>query len=159
MGPELMATAPAWRGLPSPDRGSEDPRPRLRVVGPPSRRRRPWSLRPTLIVVVVLVLGSLLIVAGAQAYMTQEQVRLTAVQTQLAAQVGEHHNLELRVAKLSNPAHVVQAAQSQGLTVPLQVTDLPQVTVPGTVAGHPKTKTTTPAHRGTHARAPGAGGQ
>ena len=159
MGPELMATVPAWRGLPSPDRSAEDPRPGLRVVGPPSRRRRPWSLRPTLIVVVVLVLGSLLIVAGAQAYLTQEQVRLTAVQTRLAAQVSEHHNLEYQVAKLSNPAHIVQAAQSQGLSVPLQVTDLPQVTVPGAAPAHPKTKTTTPAHRGTHARAPGAGGQ
>jgi cell division protein FtsL len=154
-----MATAPARRGLPSPQRGSEDLRPRLRVVGPPSRRRRSWSLRPTLIVVVVLVLGSMLIVAGAQAYLTQQQVRLTGVQARLAAQVGEHHDLELRVATLSNPAHIVRAAQSQGLTVPSQVTDLPPVTLPGVAAARPKSKTTTPAHRGAHARASGAGGR
>jgi cell division protein FtsL len=154
-----MATAPARRGLASPQRRPEDLGPRLRVVGPPSRRRRPWSLRPTLIVVIVLVLGSLLVVAGAQAYMTQEQVRLTGVQTQLAAQVGMHHNLELQVAALSNPAHIVRAAQSQGLTVPSQVTDLPPVAVSGAVAARPKSKTTPPAHRGSHARPSGAGGR
>jgi cell division protein FtsL len=154
-----MATAPARRGLASPQRGSEDLRPRLRVVGPPSRRQRPWSLRPTLIVVVVLVLGSLLIVAGAQAYLTQQQVRLTSVQARLAAQVGEHHNLEYQVATLSNPAHIVRAAQSQGLTVPSQVTDLPPVAVAGSGTATPKSKTTTPAHRGAHARAPGTGGR
>ncbi len=154
-----MATAPARRGLLSPQTAADDPRPRLRVVGPPSRRRRPWSLRPTLIVVVVLVLGSLLVVAGAQAYLTQQQVRLTGVQTRLAAQIGEHNDLEQRVAALSNPAHIVRAAQSQGLTVPSQVTDLPPVTVPGLAGAEPKSKTTTPAHRGAHARSPGAGGR
>jgi cell division protein FtsL len=135
--------------------------PRLRVVGPPTRRRAPWSLRPTLFVVVGLVLGSLLLVAGAQAYMTQEQVRLTNVQTQLATQAAEHHDLEYRVAQLSNPAHIVAAAQSQGLTVPSQVTDLTPVTVPPVThpASSSKTKTTTPAHSGPRARASGAGGR
>ena len=46
----------------------------------PRRRRAPWSLRPTLVAAVALVLGSLLLVAGAQAYMTQEQVRLTQIE-------------------------------------------------------------------------------
>jgi hypothetical protein len=119
-------------------------------------------------VAAVLVLGSLLIVAGAQAYMTQEQVRLTQVQARLATQVGEHHDLELRVAQLSNPAHIVGAAQHQGLTVPTQVTDLTPVSFPSTVtthptvtipaAAHPSTKPSAPAHRGARNRAPGAGG-
>ena len=154
-----MASAPARPGFRSAPPQSDEVRPRLRVVGPPSRRRRPWSLRPTLIVVVTLVLGSLLTVAGAQAYLTQQQVRLTALQSQLAAQVGEHHDLELRVAALSNPPHIVRAAQSQGLTVPSQVTDLSPVAVAGTTTVHPKAKTTTPASGGTHARASGAGGR
>lgn len=111
---------------------------------------------------MVLVLGSLLAVAGAQAYMTQEQVRLVQIQARLAAQVGEHHDLELRVAQLSNPAHVVGVAQGLGLTVPSQVTDLPQVTIPSTSAtGRPTRPPATPtaaSHRGAHARAPGARG-
>jgi Tfp pilus assembly protein PilW len=119
-------------------------------------------------VAAALVLGSLLIVAGVQAYMTQEQVRLTQVQAQLATQVGEHHDLELRVAQLSNPGHIVSAAQHQGLTVPTQVTDLTPVSFPSTVtthptatstaASHPSTKPSAPAHRGARNRASGAGG-
>jgi hypothetical protein len=81
-------------------------------------------------VVVVLVLGSLLVVAGAQAYLTDQSVRLGAVQMRLAAASQEHSDLEWQVAQLSNPAHVVSTARRQGLTVPMQVTDLPQVTIP-----------------------------
>jgi cell division protein FtsL len=157
-----MAPASAPRRAPVPSRDPDHALPRLRVVGPPSRHRKPWSIRPTLIAVVTLVLGSLLAVAVAQAYMTQQQVRLTAVQTRLAAQAGEHRDLELKVAELSNPAHVVGAAQSQGLTVPSQITDLPEVTVPTTTAT--TTASTAPkkppatTHHSTRARPPGAGG-
>src|SRR5580704_5882938 len=109
------ATSTAPRHAPAPSRVPAGERPRLRVVGPPSRRRRPWSLRPTLIVAVALVLGSLLMVAGAQAYLTQQSVRLGQVQSRLATQVAEHRDNELRVAQLSNPSHVVSSAQRQGL--------------------------------------------
>jgi cell division protein FtsL len=163
-----MAAASAPRRAPAPNRSPDAGRPRLQVVGPPSRRRAPWSVRPTLLVAAALVLGSLLIVAAAQAYMTQEQVRLTQVQARLATQVGEHHDLELRVAQLSNPSHIVSAAQHQGLTVPTQVTDLTPVSIPATVtthptattsaASHPSTKASAPAHRDARNRAPGAGG-
>jgi len=156
-----MATASAPRRAPAPSRRPDASRPPLRVVGPPTRRRAAWSHRAPAVVAVVLVLGSLLAVAGAQAYMTQEQVRLNQVQARLAAQVGEHHDLELSVAQLSNPAHVVGVAQRQGLTVPRQVTDLPQVTVPPTSTTRrsaPPPPTAAPAHRGAHARAPGARG-
>jgi hypothetical protein len=107
-------------------------------------------------VAVALVLGSLLFVAGAQAYLTQQSVRLGQVQTQLAAASGEHRNLEWRVAQLSNPAHVVRAAQRQGLTVPSQITDLPPVTVPPVVATHPAPHSSA-AGRAGRARAAGAG--
>ncbi len=152
-GQALMATASAPRRAPAPGRIPGAERPPLRVVGPPKRRRRAWSLRPTLVVVVALVLGSLLFVAGAQAYLTQQSVRLSQIQARLAAQVSEHRDDELRVAQLSNPSHVVGTAQRQGLTVPRQVTDLIQVTVPTTIA------TTHRTRRGSPARASGAGGK
>jgi hypothetical protein len=114
------------------------------------------------VVAAALVVGSLLVVAAAQAYMTQEQVRLTQTESRLATQVGEHHDLELRVAQLSNPAHIVSAAQQQGLTVPNQVTDLAPVNVPPAAGRHPVSHTSTnshaPAHRGARTRAHGAGG-
>ncbi len=160
-----MATASATRRAPAPSRGPVgDRRPRLEVVGPPTRRRALSSIRPTLVIAAVLVVGSLLFAAATEAYMTQQQVRLSQVQARLAVQAGEHHNLELRVAQLSNPSHVVSAAQRQGLTVPSQVTDLPQVTVPTSTthrARHSSTRAraTAPARQGTSAPAAGAGGK
>jgi hypothetical protein len=162
-----MATATATRRAPAPGRVPESDGPRLRVVGPPSRRRAPWSVRRTLIIAVALVLGSLLLVAGAQAYMTQQQVRLTQIESRLAVQSGEHRDYELRVAELSNPAHVVRSAQSQGLTVPSQVTDLPEVTIPpakptttipSSSPSNSQALPTAPAHRGHRASASGNGG-
>jgi len=160
-----MANAPAAPRSPAPVPGPiGDRRPRLEVVGPPIRRRTRASFRPTLVLAAVLVVGSLLFVALAEAYVTQQQVRLTQIQARLVVQAGEHRNLELRVAELSNPSHVVSAAQRQGLTVPSQVTDLPQVTVPSPVppkGGRSSTRAraTAPARHGTRARASGAGGK
>lgn len=148
-----MTDAFATPGAPAPGRSPESDRPRLRVVGPPSRRRAPWSVRPTLVVVVVLVLGSLLAVAGAQAYLTDQSVRLGAVQTRLAAASQEHSDLEWQVAQLSNPAQVVSTARRQGLTVPMQVTDLPQVTIPPAA---PTTHPTSPSASSTGGRSAGA---
>jgi hypothetical protein len=147
-----MATTATSRRAAAPQHAPVAGAPRLRVVGPPRRQRRSWPIRPTLLIAVVLVMGSLLFVAGAQAYLTQQSVRLGHVQTQLATQVGEHRTLEMRVAQLSNPSHVVRTAQQHGLIVPGQVTDLPLVSVPGAQATHR-------ARRGGHARAPGAGGR
>ena len=74
----------------------------------------PWSLRPTLVVAVALVLGSLLFVAGAQAYLTQQSVRLTQIQAQLAVQVGEHRDFELRVAAALQPLARGQGGAESG---------------------------------------------
>jgi hypothetical protein len=108
-------------------------------------------------VAVGLVVGSLLLVAGAQAYMTQQQVRLTAVQARLSVQTGNHRDLELRVAQLSNPSHVVSAAQRQGLTVPAQVTDLPPVApLPSTThKSHASSSRKTSTHSGSPPAASG----
>jgi hypothetical protein len=97
------------------------------------------------------VVGSLLAVAAAQAYLTEGQVRLNQLQGQLATQGDQHRNLELRVAQLENPSHVVTEAQQQGLTVPSQVTDLPQATPQAPSTRTHTTHTTTP-QRHTRAR-------
>jgi len=124
-----VATAPAEVGrAPSPVRLPERARPPLRVVEPPRRRRPRPSIRRTAIASIALVAGSLLTVAGADAYLTQGQVRLTRLQQQLGKELGRHHDLEAKVAQLSNPSAVVSAAQQHGLQAPGQVTDLPLAT-------------------------------
>jgi cell division protein FtsB len=125
-----MATATVTRRAPAPARLPQASQPRLEVVGPPGRHRFRWSGRHAVALAVTLVLGSLLLVAGTQAYMTQQQVRLGTMEARLAVQSASHRNLELQVAQLSNPSHVVSAAQRQGLVVPSQVTDLPPVSPP-----------------------------
>jgi cell division protein FtsL len=93
-----------------------------------------------LVVSLVLSIGSLLVVAAAQAYLTQGQVRLARLQQQLSTEESRHRDLELQVAQLEDPSHVVSKAQQQGLSVPAQVTDLPLVS-----SGSSDTTTTTTA--------------
>lgn len=129
------ATATRARRAPAPVRSAPRRAP-LRVVEsrrrPPARRRR-----GILLASFALVVGSLLAVAGAQAYLTQGQVRLARIQQQLTTEQARHRDLELKVAQLDDPSHVVAKAQQQGLTVPAQVTDLPLIAagMNGTGAG------------------------
>ena len=131
-----MEGAPALGRVVEAGRGPAPGRPRLRVVGPSGRRRPPWPRRRVVVVAATLVVGSLLAVAGAQAWMTQEQVRLGAVQARLDTEVGQHRTLEYRLAQLSNPSQVVATAQQQGLTVPRSVEVVPATTVPPVPPGH-----------------------
>jgi hypothetical protein len=55
------------------------------------------------------------------------------LQDQLSTQLGQHRDLELRVAQLEQPANVLSEAQKQGLVAPKGVTDLPQVNSPASV--------------------------
>jgi hypothetical protein len=121
---------------PGPALDEVEERPRLRVVGPPGRRRSGWPRRRVVVVATTLIVGSLLVVAGAQAYMTQEQVRLGTVQSRLASDIGEHRILELRLAQLSNPSHIVGVAQQRGLTVPNTIEDVPATTTPDPPPSH-----------------------
>jgi hypothetical protein len=106
--------------------GSAGLRTPLKVAAPPpSSRRQPW--RRVVVASVVLALGSLLLVVGAQAYLISGQVRLVQVQQELNTQLGRHRNLDLRVAQLEEPSRIVAQAQKQGYTVPAQVNDLPRV--------------------------------
>jgi Tfp pilus assembly protein PilX len=119
-----LRARPAVRRQPSPSTRPtlSEPRTRPQRRGPARRRRL------VVAVFVVLVVGSLLMVAGARAYLTQGQVRLTHMQDQLQYQASEHSLLQLRVAELENPTNVLSQAQKQGLVVPASVSDIPQAT-------------------------------
>ncbi len=96
---------------------------------------------------VPLVVGSLLAVAGGHALLTQGQVRLARVESQVAKQVAENRQLELRVAQLEDPQQIVAQAQKQGLTAPSQVGDLAEVPLGTSGAAASSTSTTLPPAR------------
>jgi len=87
-------------------------------------------MRRAVVASAVVVVGSLLTVVGANAYLTQGQVRLTRMQQQLVSASGKHRDLELKVATLTNPSNVVSEAERAGLDAPSKVTDLPEVSLP-----------------------------
>jgi len=91
-----------------------------------------------------VVVASLLMVVASSAYLTQGQVRLTRVQQQLNSALGQHSDLEARVAQLADPSTVISQAQLHGLTAPTKETDLPQATTPKTSTA---ASTTPPAGR------------
>ena len=131
------ATAPSRVRSDAPSRPVIS-RPASRPAPATSRRRTGGSLRRTAVVCVTLVLGSLLAVVAANAYMTQGQVELTQMQQKLTSDLGQHRDLEAQVAKFVNPSSVVSSAQAHGYVAPSHVTDLPQVTDPPTsAAGSP----------------------
>ncbi|HUI03845.1 MAG TPA: hypothetical protein VLZ77_09910, partial [Acidimicrobiales bacterium] len=98
---------------------------------------------------VVVVVGSLLSVVAADAYMTQGQIRLTRMQQQLNTDLGRHHDLELDVARSSDPSKVVGEAQHNGLVAPDRVTDVPQVSESGSTASTTAPAGGTAGHRST----------
>jgi len=119
------------------------PRPASRPAAATSRGRPGGSLRRTTVACVTLVLGSLLAVVAANAYMTQGQVQLTQMQQRLTSDLGQHRDLEAQVAKAVDPSSVVSSAQAHGYVAPSHVTDLPQVTdPPASAAGPPASSST-----------------
>ncbi|MGD0320552.1 MAG: hypothetical protein ABSC00_02930 [Acidimicrobiales bacterium] len=137
--PQVRSRRQVARDLPSRER-------RLKVVE--GRRRHPHRTGRFVVLAVALALGSLLAVAGAQAYLTQGQVRLTRLQEQLNTQLGQHRDLELRVAQLEQPANVLSEAQKQGLVAPNGVTDLPQVNPPASSGSTTSTTSVRPSSTG-----------
>ncbi len=132
----MAVTAATARGAVAPRRAPARPprRAPLRLVQTGARRRRGRGRR-ALVVAVVLVVGSLLAVVGAHAYLTQGQVRLTRLQQILQSERSTQRALELRVAELENPASIVARAQQQGMVPPTKVSDLPQVDLSAPSAG------------------------
>jgi len=112
-----------------------------RPTGAPGRPGSRRVLRRAMAVSAVLVVGSLLLVVGANAYLTQGQVRLTRLQQQVTAASGTNRDLELQVAKLENPSRIVSQAEGDGLEAPSRVSDLPQVDLPPGSSGTPSAVT------------------
>jgi cell division protein FtsL len=128
----MALTASQVRARPSTRAPSSLPRQReLKVLERHRGHPRATTRHLTIVVAVALAVGSLLAVTGAQAYLTQGQVRLTRLQDQLNAQLGQHRSLELGVAQLEQPGAVLSQAQKEGLVVPGSVTVLPQVNAGG----------------------------
>jgi hypothetical protein len=108
-------------------------------------------MRRSVVASAVVVVASLLTVVGADAYLTQGQVRLTRMQQQLTSASGRHRDLEAQVATLTNPSKVVSEAERAGLDAPTKVTDLPAVSLPAPTpeptATAPGTRSSTTAAR------------
>ncbi|MDP1805857.1 MAG: hypothetical protein Q8K72_11860 [Acidimicrobiales bacterium] len=118
-------TAPAHAPVRAP-RPVERPRPaegparrsdHLRVVRPDEQVRRRLTPKAG-VVLTVLLFGVLLAVAGAQSLLVQAQVRLDAVDKQLAAEQDRYQALRKDLAEMESPERIVAAAQAQGMVTP-----------------------------------------
>ncbi len=134
-----------------PARAVAPPRRAGKVVESRSRRSTRGVRRSSAVVAGTIVVTSLLATVAANAYLTQGQVRLARLQQQVAVQINAHRDLELQVAQLEDPSHLVAQAERQGLNAPSQVGDLAQVdlsvpfslpTPAGAGAARPKTTAT-----------------
>lgn len=120
-----MMTAPAVAPLHTP-RPGERARPvarptarpdHLRVVRPNERPQRRLTPKAGVVLTVVLF-GVLLAVAGAQSLLVQAQVRLDAVDKQLATEQERYQALRKDLAEMESPERIVAAAQAQGMVTP-----------------------------------------
>jgi hypothetical protein len=75
----------------------------------------------------LLVIGSLLSVVVGDTMLAEGQVRLSAIQHQVAAATAVQKATQVAVAERAAPPVVVSQAKSQGLVAPSQVVYLPQV--------------------------------
>lgn len=124
------ATAVRTRSAPVRSRPTTPRRAPLRVVNRPQRTSS-HRRRRLLAAALCFAVGSMLLVGLAQAYVTAGQVRLARLNDQVATAQAHNRDLQMQVASLENPGRVVATGQSQGLTVPAQVTDLPLVSPSG----------------------------
>ncbi|MGO9341989.1 MAG: hypothetical protein ACLP6E_05655 [Acidimicrobiales bacterium] len=116
--------------------GSEAPRRELHVVRPDTGRTG-RAARRAVYVGPVLVLLSLLAVAGAQTYLTEGQVRLTGLQAAVSAAQTKKLDLELQIADEEQPGAVMAAARALGLVTPTKISELPAVSLHEEDAGKP----------------------
>ncbi|MGA8724811.1 MAG: hypothetical protein WB565_07195, partial [Acidimicrobiales bacterium] len=101
----------------------------LRVVEPSSRpRRRRFRKRPATWVSVALVAGSLFAVVAGDDLVTQGQIHLSTLQSQLASATAQQKSEQVAVAQLAAPTRVVRMAETEdGLVTTPSVIDLPEV--------------------------------
>ena len=104
-------------------------RPPLRLFEPAPRRKssRRGIRRSTLWISCLLVAGSLLAVVVGDAMITQNQVRLSSNESQIATATAAQKSLQVAVAQKAAPPVVVSQAKGAGLVVPSQVVYLPRV--------------------------------
>jgi hypothetical protein len=127
--------------VPQPERRAQSPsqapaehRRSLRVVRPAPKRRsqpghRAWIIGP------VLVLLTLLSVAAGQTVLTEGQVSLSTLQSQVSAAQTKRLDLELQVAQEEQPSAVIAAATRDGMVVPTEINELPAVVTTPTTDG------------------------
>jgi hypothetical protein len=140
------ARRPAVRPQPAPRRAP------LRLFEPAPRPRHRSRRRPTVVVAVVLIVGSLLSVVVADDLVAQGQIRLSKTQTLTAAAVTRQKQLQVAVAQLSAPQIIVTEARQLGMVAPTQIVDLPSVPlnvalpVPNTAPAASTSTTSTASH-------------
>jgi hypothetical protein len=123
----MVTTVPqAERRAQSPSPAPAEHRRSLRVVRPaPKRRSQPghrvWIIGP------VLVLLALLSVAAGQTVLTEGQVSLGTLQSQVSAAQTKRLDLELQLAQEEQPSAVIAAATRNGMVVPSEINELPAV--------------------------------
>ncbi|HEX3840573.1 MAG TPA: hypothetical protein VHU85_07265 [Acidimicrobiales bacterium] len=115
------ARRPAVRPQPAPRRAP------LRLFEAAPRSRPRSRRRPTVLVAVVLIVGSLLSVVVADDLVAQGQIRLSHTQSLTAAALTQQKQLQVAVAQLSAPQIVVTEARQLGMVAPTQIVDLPSV--------------------------------
>jgi hypothetical protein len=97
-------------------KGGRSRRPKLRVVVPPRRRRLPFLLI-SLVVVGTLIAG----VASVQALVSQSSFHMSELSRRTEQLRERSLELRLKVAELSSPRHLQDAARRLGLRVPAEV--------------------------------------
>ena len=105
-------------------------RQQLAVVNPKSIRARVARrhARAMVTLAVLVVVGTLLLIAACQALVASQQVRIDNIQQSLSKSVASNQNLQLQRASLETPANILQLAQHKlGLVSPRVVTYLPPV--------------------------------
>ena len=83
--------------------------------------------RPSMWLSCLLVVGSLSAVVVGDTLMAEAQVTLSTTQQEVAAAQATQKSAQVKVAEMAAPPVVVSQARAQGLVVPTQVIELPQV--------------------------------
>ena len=96
-------------------------RPPLRVV----RRRRASRRLPFVLLAGALLVGLVLLLTSAQALVAQGAFRLSELNQRVERLATQNDMLRLRVARVSSPERIANAARRAGLVVPTQVEVLP----------------------------------
>jgi len=131
---EALPLAPGTRRAPSRPAERPDHQPDLRVVDPRPRRRRRPRRHVTGVLCAILLTGSLMAVVIGHSVLAERQIRLTGLQSSLAAAQATERSRELSVAELETPARIVAEAENQDHMVP--ATQVPQV--PSVPLDHPE---------------------